>query len=1023
MEDGMFRRKPTALWASSLVLAGFIHLGLPCDAQIPHRAQEVARRPNKNLPAITQQPRDLTVLTGQGATFRVAVSGKSPFYYQWRKNGQAIPQARQSSYSIPATQFSHAGAYDVVVTNRFGSVRSNSATLTVNPLPTAPVIASQPQSLTVTEGQNASFAVTATGTAPFTYQWRKAGMNLAGATSALLELTPAQMGDAGSYDVVISNSVGSATSTPATLVVNPRPVPPTILTQPVAQTALVGDRVAFTVEANGIPTPTYQWYKDGSALPGAASATLEIPSATPADAGSYQAVATNSVGSASSALVDLVVKPAAPVIATQPQSTLVNPPDGATFSVNATGTGLSYQWAKNGTDIPGATSATFAVSATDLNEISASYRVIVTNETASVASENATLTVMAPNPTYAGDPIAVPSRPLTVLPSYNVGPAFPNGAFRLGYDEAVKCPAWTAYADFKFITPFANGTRTFLPDDRLAMPQVQDSDYTGSGWTRGHQVMMSDLAYRYGTQAGTDTCRLSNIAPQKDTHNNNFWNNFEQIVGGSNPTAWVPGLADTFNRIWVYTGPVFDAVPQRFGAPSIAIPSGFYKIIVREEAPGQPKVLAVLAPHAYTPANGDLWKYTTTVEHIEQIAHLDFFPTPTSPLPVEFKTTVDVRGWGLAFENTDKPNVHIVDPSWDTTVNVGDSLTFTGAATSSNSTVVSTSWTFGDGSTATTNPASHTFTSGGPVTVTFTATDGLGVTHSVTRVITVSGGNVAPTLSALPNRSTTVDTPVTVAFTASDDSTPAASLTLTATSSNQALIPDSSLSVTNTNGACTLLLTPVTGQTGTATLTVIASDGTASTTATFTFTVTSGGTGTPGAALISQYYEGTTASRFVEITNVGGGALNLASPQLYLVLFANPTATTDMNTKVPTSSQALTGTLAPGQSILVMQSGSTVPAYAVSSATTSAACSFNGNDPLVLSTANAVGTAWAQRVDMIGLTDGTNWGLDRSFVRNPAVLLSNPVYTPSEWTQKTVPEIDGAASGTTERLGEHVYNH
>lgn len=543
----------------------------------------------------------------------------------------------------------------------------------------------------------------------------------------------------------------------------------------------------------------------------------------------------------------ITVSAQAPVIQTQPQGATAIAPDGATFTVAATGTGtLTYQWRKNGTDIPGETGASLTVGPTDLQEISATFSVAVKDGTgATTTSENATLSVMAPEPTYAGDPQAVPSRPLTVLPSYQVGTAFPHGASRLGYDESLKNPAWTAYGNFKFTTAFANGTRTFLSDDRLAAPQVTDADYSGSGWTRGHQVMMSDLAYRYGTQAGTDTCRLSNIAPQDTDHNNNFWNHLEQVVGGSftgSGGAWVGGLADAFNRIWIYTGPIFeaDAALLPGAVAPVRIPSGFWKVVVRETAPGQPKVVAVLTPNkaglAMTAA--EIQKYTTSLARIEALSGLDLFPAPASPLPATFKTAVDVRGWGTAFEVTGKPNVHMVAPSWDISSPVGTTLTFQGDATSPNSSVASTTWTFGDGQTANGATASHSYAAGGTYSVTFTATDGLGVSNAITRVVTVTGGNQAPTVTGLPaSDATPADTAKDLAFTVSDDAAPLA-VTFTASSSDQSIVPDSGLSFTGTMANQVLHIVPATGATGTVTLTVRVTDGDlATTTRTLIFAV------------------------------------------------------------------------------------------------------------------------------------------------------------------------------------------
>ncbi len=87
----------------------------------------------------------------------------------------------------------------------------------------APLITSQPTNLTVYVGNNATFRVTATGTAPLAYQWRFNGTNLTGKTVSTLALTAVQFANAGPYSVVVSNVGGSVTSSPALLTVNPLP--------------------------------------------------------------------------------------------------------------------------------------------------------------------------------------------------------------------------------------------------------------------------------------------------------------------------------------------------------------------------------------------------------------------------------------------------------------------------------------------------------------------------------------------------------------------------------------------------------------------------------------------------------------------------------------------------------------------------------------------------------------------------------------------------------------------------------
>jgi len=85
---------------------------------------------------------------------------------------------------------------------------------------TAPSISVPPASTSKTVGDSVTFAVTASGTAPLSYQWRKGGAPIGGATSSSYAIASVALTDAGSYDVVVTNSCGSATSTGATLAVN-----------------------------------------------------------------------------------------------------------------------------------------------------------------------------------------------------------------------------------------------------------------------------------------------------------------------------------------------------------------------------------------------------------------------------------------------------------------------------------------------------------------------------------------------------------------------------------------------------------------------------------------------------------------------------------------------------------------------------------------------------------------------------------------------------------------------------------
>lgn len=182
-------------------------------------------------------------------------------------------------------------------------------TFTIEGLNTAPAIVTGPLGRTVAAGSQVTFSVTATGSPVPTYQWRKDGANIAGATGATLTLTNVQPGDAGAYSVLVSNAVGSVASPPATLTVTSGPGNIAFTTQPVSQTIAAGTTVVFSGAASG--ATLYQWHRDGADLPGATGATLVLRNASTADQGAYAVTATNGSSSSTSNAARLTVAPAA----------------------------------------------------------------------------------------------------------------------------------------------------------------------------------------------------------------------------------------------------------------------------------------------------------------------------------------------------------------------------------------------------------------------------------------------------------------------------------------------------------------------------------------------------------------------------------------------------------------------------------------------------------------------------------------------------------------------------------------
>lgn len=172
------------------------------------------------------------------------------------------------------------------------------------------------RSLTVIQGQPATFTITGQGTGPFTYQWFLDGQPISGATSSTYAIASTTASDNGdSFTVMVSNAAGSTTSGPYTLTVL---VPPAITQQSVNQAVTAGQQGTFSVSiVSTATTPlTYQWVKNGAAIAGATTAILTTPATSIGDSGSaYSVKVSNTAGSVTSSTATLTVNPIVPTLA------------------------------------------------------------------------------------------------------------------------------------------------------------------------------------------------------------------------------------------------------------------------------------------------------------------------------------------------------------------------------------------------------------------------------------------------------------------------------------------------------------------------------------------------------------------------------------------------------------------------------------------------------------------------------------------------------------------------------------
>lgn len=277
------------------------------------------------------------------------------------------------------------------------------------PAPPAPVVTvSGP--LTVCAGESVFYSVSATNlSAPFTYQWRKNGVNVSGATNSVYYPSPIANNDVFSCVVTGANNCGaivSVTSNNVTVTVTSAVAPVVTITTPSA-TACNNTNVTFTATAtNGGTTPTYQWLRNNVPISGATSAVYVANSLILGATVSITCQLTSSLACAvptkdtSNALFVSVTPSVLPAVSISASATTICANGTVTFTATPTngGTTPAYVWRKNGNPISGATASTYTASGITNGDVFSC--VMTSNATcpspATATSNNITISITAP---------------------------------------------------------------------------------------------------------------------------------------------------------------------------------------------------------------------------------------------------------------------------------------------------------------------------------------------------------------------------------------------------------------------------------------------------------------------------------------------------------------------------------------------------------------------------------------------------------------------------------------------------
>ncbi|MBS1773996.1 MAG: T9SS type A sorting domain-containing protein [Bacteroidetes bacterium] len=383
-----------------------------------------------SLPAITTQPSNSSIASGNNTSFTVVATGTG-LAYQWQENtgsawtnvsnGGIYSNASTATLNLTGVTFAMNGyQYRCYITGTCTpAVTSNAATITVSAL--VPLITTNPSNSTVCSPATTSFTVAASNS-PTSYTWQVNsgsgytnilnGGVYSNATTATLNISNTTGLNGYLYRAIATNADGSSSpSSAATLTVN---IAPTVTTNPSNASANPGNNTSFTVTASGTSL-TYQWQENtgsgfanvsnGGIYSNATTATLNLTGVTLGMNGyTYRCVVSGTCSpSATSTAATLTVSALTPTITTNPSNSIVCSPTATSFTITASNTPTSYTWQvnsgsgysniSNGGVYSNATTATLNISnTTGLDGYL--YRAIATNGGGSSSpSSSATLTV------------------------------------------------------------------------------------------------------------------------------------------------------------------------------------------------------------------------------------------------------------------------------------------------------------------------------------------------------------------------------------------------------------------------------------------------------------------------------------------------------------------------------------------------------------------------------------------------------------------------------------------------------
>ncbi len=236
---------------------------------------------------------------------------------------------------------------------------------------------------------------------------------------------------------------------------------------------------------------------------------------------------------------------------------------------------------------------------------------------------------------YPSAPSAQCLVPDEILPTSTTGIIVRHTYYVLSYSEDHEQAEWVAYElrRERLQQPWVERSGAFRPDPQVRTESATPRDYSGSGYDRGHLVPAADMAF--GAAAMDETFLMSNISPQVRTFNGGIWRELEENV-----RDW----AKRMDILYVVSGPVLTRPGLgQIGFNRVTVPAAFYKVVY---APQQRSAIAFVIPNAQS--DRPLLEYACTVNEVETLTGIDFFPHLLRGPDAHIKTIVDKNLWSIS---------------------------------------------------------------------------------------------------------------------------------------------------------------------------------------------------------------------------------------------------------------------------------------------------------------------------------------------------------------------------------------